>query len=175
MPRHWKILKRKNTKLHKIYHTGNDLSQRMRFQTNLTGFEQELEEFYQLQERHEETEIIEAIETNPKYFYTNARKYRKVQQRIGPLADDVGNMATDQWEWLQFSDQYREAFSVPAQLTLDLNNTQQLQIEDINFDENHIIKAINEVSSNSLSGPDRFPGIILKNCKLQLAKPLYLI
>ena len=37
------------------------------------------------------------------------------------------------------------------------------------------MRAIGEVSARSASGPDCFPALLLRNCKVILAKPLYII
>ena len=38
-----------------------------------------------------------------------------------------------------------------------------------------IEEAISEISATATAGPDRFPAILLKQCKSQLAKPLFII
>ena len=73
------------------------------------------------------------------------------------------------------SDQYESAFIVPAAVSLDFGTTPADRIEDISFTENDIVQAIDEVRNNSAPGPDRFPAVLLKNCKNELAKPLCLL
>ena len=46
-------------------------------------------------------------------------------------------------------------------------------IEDVNFTEEDIIGAIEELRNNSASGPDGLSAIFLKKCKHALSKPLY--
>ncbi len=41
----------------------------------------------------------------------------------------------------------------------------QPTISDINFEEEDVIKAIDEIKENSTTGPDHVPGILLKKCK----------
>ena len=48
-------------------------------------------------------------------------------------------------------------------------------ISDIDFTEEDIINAIDELRNNSAAGPDGLAAILLKNCKEALAKPLYIL
>ena len=73
------------------------------------------------------------------------------------------------------SDQYEAVFSDPIDLELDINNIPASIIEDIAFTEDCIKKAINELANNAAPGPDGFPALLLKNCKDELAKPLYIL
>ncbi len=46
---------------------------------------------------------------------------------------------------------------------------------DIDFTENDIISAINELSANSSSGPDGIPALLLKKCKSEIANPIFIL
>ena len=48
-------------------------------------------------------------------------------------------------------------------------------LSDIEFSEQDIIDAINELSNTSASGPDGVPAILLKHCKTSLCNPLHII
>lgn len=68
-------------------------------------------------------------------------------------------------------------FSEPSENTdqqePDSNN---IKLCDIQFNEEDIIiKAIASMSTRSSPGPDKFPSIILKQCKNELATPLYIL
>lgn len=43
---------------------------------------------------------------------------------------------------------------------------------DINFGEEEVINAINEIKENSTAGPDQLPAILLKICEHSLATPI---
>ena len=45
----------------------------------------------------------------------------------------------------------------------------------ITFNENDLIKAIDEIKTNSAGGDKGFPAILLKKCKLNLVYPLHLL
>ena len=51
----------------------------------------------------------------------------------------------------------------------------ETKLHDITFTVGDVIKAIDEISPTAAAGPDRYPALLLKNCKHALAKPLYLI
>ena len=51
----------------------------------------------------------------------------------------------------------------------------ETKLHDITFTVVDVIKAIDEISPTAAAGPDRYPALLLKNCKHALAKPLYLI
>lgn len=49
------------------------------------------------------------------------------------------------------------------------------KLRDIDFTEKDIIDMIDELSPNAAAGPDGVPAILLKKCKEQLAKPLFML
>ena len=79
------------------------------------------------------------------------------------------------------AEQYCSVFSEPkeAMPTCDeiFSNeaTNSPQLLDIEFTETDIMKAISEVSNTAAAGPDRYPALLLKNCKAEVSKPLYMI
>ena len=65
-------------------------------------------------------------------------------------------------------DQYQTAFSDPD--SGDKNQPQKdtshvPDFADINFTEEDVIKAINELGINSAPGPDKIPAKLIKECK----------
>ena len=72
---------------------------------------------------------------------------------------------------------YKVVFSDPTVKT-DINippNDSQHTINDIEFNEEDFIKAINQIPTFSAAGPDKFPAIILKECAAELSKPMFII
>lgn len=74
-----------------------------------------------------------------------------------------------------FSAQFQKVFSTPAQFPMNQNEDSKPILDMIDFDEHDIIQAINEISQSAAAGPDRYPAIMLKKCKEELAKPLVMI
>ena len=82
------------------------------------------------------------------------------------------------------AEQYNSVFSIPKENPISPSQGifqcgSQLQdgryISDIEFSVKNIEEAISEISATATAGPDRFPAILLKKCKSQLAKPLFII
>ena len=175
IPRDRRTLMRKRTKLRKQFSDSTSEMKKTRIRNSLIDIERKLQDSYKLQDQREEELAVKAISSNPKYFYSFVRR-NKVHYPIGPLEDTDGHHVNDPTKMAQIlSNQYKQAFSVPSQRVLDLNNTPDNNISDIDFTEDMICKAIDEVSVNAAPGPDRFPAALLKNCKEELSKPLYII
>ena len=176
IPRHRRVLMRKRARLRKQLHASSSENRRTTIRTKLVDIEQKLQDSHAAQERHDESQAVDAIKKNPKFFYSFAKKRNKIRYPIGPLEDMNGNLSSDPADMSNIlSDQYKNAFSSPAPITLDISSPSETRIEDIDFNHGQIIKAIDEISVSSSPGPDRFPAIILKKCKQALCKPLYLI
>ena len=169
---------RKRTELRKQLLSTDVEARRAVIQSQLVSLECKLQDSYKAQDENEEKRALEAINKNPKYFYSYAKRKCKVRSKIGPLMDKDGNHTNDRKCMADIlSDQLKAAFSAPS---LAAHNTAEEQpsaqvLNDISFSEEDIKKAIDELSLNSAPGPDRFPAVMLKNCKEELCKPLYLI
>ena len=132
------------------------------------------------EEKQKEEEALRKIKINPRAFYSYANRKRKCKCRIGPLIDHNGNLQSDlktMSDLLQ--EQYVKVFSEPDEEDTETQNDNVEEnedspsLEDIEFDEEDIIKAINSMPNHSAPGPDKFPSILLKQCKNELATPLY--
>ena len=60
-------------------------------------------------------------------------------------------------------------------LFFGLTENERETISDIEFDTADIVKAINDVKTYSAAGPDAWNAKLIKNCKLELAEPLYIM
>ena len=127
-----------------------------------------------------EIEAIAKMKSNPKMFFTYAKKFRKTESRIGPLADEDGQTHSDaQTKANLLQQQYTKAFSDPeksskAHLKQE-NEKENPVLSDIDFTIEDIKKAIDSIPNAAAPGPDKLPAIILKQCKENLALPIYLI
>ena len=176
IPRHRRVLMRKRTAYRSKLHKANNETRKTSLKTKLIQIERSLQDSYQSQAVYDESKAVEAIRENPKYFYSYAKKRQKLKSEIGPLMNSKGIPTNKPQEMAELlSEQFLKAFSSPMSLPLDLSTTPQPNINDLHFTPAMIIEAINEVRNNSAPGPDRFPAILLKNCRDELAYPLYLI
>ena len=125
----------------------------------------------------EEAEAIERIKTNSKAFYSYAKRFCKTKDPIGPLKDTKGKLQNDASNMANLlQDQYSQVFSDPSEITVEPAEPDQDNlcptIEDIEFNEEDIVKAIDDISRHSATGPDKFPAEVLKECKHQLCLPI---
>ena len=126
-----------------------------------------------------ELEVINKIKTNPRAFFSYAKKKSKVITSIGPLLDKENKLQSDPTVMSNIlQDQYKTAFSNPD--SGEKNQPQQdttnvPDFADINFTEEDVIKAINELGINSAPGPDKIPAKVIKECKDQLAPALVIL
>ena len=128
--------------------------------------------------KEDENEIIEQIRTNPKAFYSYANSRQKMKQRIGPLENKTTKTLTSGPKEMAdiLQQQYVKVFSDPdAPIPKETLHKQAAltTIEDIVFSATEIEEAIDELQAHAASGPDDFPAIVLKKCKLTISGSLY--
>ena len=123
-----------------------------------------------------EVDVIEKIKTNPRAFFTYAKKKSKTHTNIGPLVDENNKLHCDSATMSNLLQaQYKKAFSNPDSGTTDQAYPEKPDIPELNHitvSEEDVIKAINCISTNSAPGPDKIPALLLKECKEQLAPAL---
>ena len=64
-------------------------SQELAIQGKLVETVKSLQESYKQQNKNEENQAIEAIRSNPKYFYSYAKRHNNVNTSIGSLEDKI--------------------------------------------------------------------------------------
>ena len=121
--------------------------------------------------------------SNPKYFFTYARKKLKTRNKIGPF-DIEGEKFTSLLDiCIKLVQQYSSSFSQPDPRYKIENSIEFFSIneesaepilDDIDFTRKSITDAIKEVKNNAAPGTDRFPVILLKECAEELSEPLYI-
>ena len=123
---------RKRTRLRKQFLASSNENRHTTIRTQLVDIEQKLQESHAAQERHDESQAVDAIKKNPKFFYSFAKKRNKIRYPIGPLEDTNGNLSSDPADMANIlSEQYRSAFSSPAPTSLDLSSPCETRIEDV--------------------------------------------
>ena len=181
VPRKRRILMRRRGKINKQLASHATDEKRTRLTSELVDIEKKLQMSYKSEKSEMEHKAVSAIKRNSKYFFSYARKFSKIFTGIGPLIsalDEIVSCPVQMAEML--ANQYQKVFSTPKEVLPDAQEifgNQELPrcLSDIEFHEEDIIKAIDEISPTASAGPDRFPAILLKQCKNALAKPLYII
>ena len=153
-------------------------ARRKKLQRKLVDIEISLQKSHQADKVVAENKAIQAIKNNSKYFFSYAKKHSTLTCKVGPLLDE-NNMYTGSSSKMSeiFSKQYQSVFTEPciSSIYSDKDPTVPCSLGDIVFSFEDIINAIDELSNNSSSGPDGVPAILLKKCKHQLCKPLFLL
>ena len=181
IPRTRRILMRRRGKINKQLASAVTDCKRIKLSTELKDIEKKLKESYQAEKSEMEHRAVTAIKKNSKYFFSYARKFSQISSAVGPLIDIASNIVSCPAKMAEMlADQYSKVFSKPkeplstAEDIFDGENPTQC-LQDIDFTEDDIVKAIGEISPTAAAGPDRFPAILLKQCKTVLAKPLCII
>ena len=180
------ILRRRRRKvraqINAISHTHKDIgpsSKLYKLRLELYTINEQIQESVHTQSKNQESKAIKNIKENPRYFYTYAKKHKKLKSSVGPLHKDSGELTDDPTVMADILQcQYTSVFSDPnSQNKKDPNISCFLTstLEDFEFNEEDIIKAINEIDVNSACGENDIPAILLKQCKHELSQPLLLI
>ena len=151
----------------------------VKLRNQLINIELLLQRSYKESRSADEQKATEAIKTNPRYFFSYAKKFSKVNKsKIGPLLNQRNEFTSSSLEMAELLRvQYETVFSdpLPDSEYIARAASAPAELSDIQFNEQDIVTAINELSPASASGPDGLPAVYLKKLKHQIAKPLYLI
>lgn len=181
IPRERINLMRRRSRINKLLIRVTSISRKEKLQDELVTIEKALQKSYKDSISYRENKAFNAIKNNSKYFFKYAKRFSKIKTSIGPLLNEKNEFESDSKKMADMLlNQYSSVFSTPSSLNpqtaCESSNIQHTtQLDDIIFDDSDFIEAINELSSNSASGPDDFPSILLKNCKKELARPLNLL
>ena len=178
IPRERKVLMRRRTKVVKQLSKQQPPAMRNNLTSELVDIELKLQDSFALSNTLQENKAICAIKRNPKYFFTYVKKFSKSKPSVGPLRNADGKFVVDSKEMAELlSMQYSSVFSTPFSEPLNpdetFKQTAASNLMDFSFNQEDIIKSIDDISANAAAGPDGFPAVFLKKCKLELALPLY--
>lgn len=131
---------------------------------------------------YKEQKAVDKVKSNPKYFYSYAKKFSKKKNNISMLFDKNDNLhvnVRDIANMLQ--DHFTSVFSDPSKTNMESASfnppvcNYPFTDNMLEFVVNDIIEAIEKMNSNAASGPDEIPVCLLKNCKESLAYPIHMI
>ena len=178
IPRDRKILMRRRRKVVNQLAKHQTPTLRRKLSRELIEIEMKLQDSFILYNTIQENKAIESIKRNPKYFFTYVKKFSKNKPSVGPLLNADKQFVVDNKAMADIlSEQYSSVFStlhsVPVNPDEIFNSTNESHLLDFEFSPEDIIKSIDDISSNAAAGPDGFPAIFLKQCKQEIAIPLY--
>ena len=156
-----------------------DKIKKLEFQVNSIAYDIRDVIISQLNEK--ESRAVETIKTNPKYFYSYAKRLAKCKSIVAPLKDAHGDLNDDpktKAEILQT--QYVSVFSDPDKADIEeclrsVRPIEDAELSNIDFNISDIVEAISELDPYSATPDGDIPARILCSCKNTLAVPLWLL
>ena len=187
MHRKQKLLWRK---LKKIKHKMNktlSVPKLVKLLTQKNVLERELKATYADLMSSSEAKAIKDIKENSGNFFAYAKARQKSKNKVGPFVNpDTGVLEADpDYSAKILSDQYSSVFNQPRP-EWDIENISEFfriengsrasdMLSDLDFTEDDIEQACNELSIKSAAGPDGVPASLLKTCRKELKRPLYIL
>ena len=176
IPRERRILMRKRRKLMNQLDKPSTEKKKEKTRDKLIQIELLLQKSHIDGRNRKEQLALKAIKTNSKYFFSYAKQFSSTRSKIGPLLNELKEYTASSSRMANLlSAQYSSVFSKPVNspyYSMEEDVTAE-SLTDIEFTEQDIIDAIDELKNNSASGPDGLAAIFLKNCKNSLSKPLF--
>ena len=124
------------------------------------------------------------MKSNPKSFFSFAKSRQKTNAKIGPFIDPLTGKPNSSPEFAasKLSERYSSVFVKPRDEWKVKNPkdffgpiTHGPALEDISFSELDIQEACAQLKSSSAPGADGVPAILLKQCRKELCKPLFIL
>ena len=132
-------------------------------------------------DRKEKT-ALQKIKTNSKYFFSFAKSLSTVKSSIPMLTTDDGTVVTDPERMANIlQSQFLSVFSDPkcpdvVEPSFEVPTiSKPLCDEDFVFTNEQIVAAISKIPSDSASGPDGVPAVVLKECAHEICVPFRII
>lgn len=184
LPRHRALLLRRkrrlNARINAIKYKsprGINSSKLSRLQDDRASIELLMKEDLLSERARKEIDAIGKMKKNPKAFYSYAKQSARYKAPVGPLLDDKEELQSDPTSMANIlQNQYQKAFSDPtngkADGYVEPDAKTEEHLDDIIISDKDVLDAISETQSSSAPGPDKFPSIILKECKDILASPI---
>ena len=128
-----------------------------------------------------EAKAVSTIKTNPRYFYSFAKRHAKTKCSVAPIRDSHGVLKTEPAEKAELlQSQYLKVFSNPdlanVEICLEgLNPSPTTKLDNIVFDTDDVVEAIKELDPYSATPDGDIPAKILVKCKETLALPIFLL
>ena len=176
-------LMRSRTRIRRRKMSSDSAATKSSCEKQLANIERKLRTSYAQQRDFEEDKATSSIKTNPKFFFSYAKKHSTAKSGIGPLRTPENTLTSSPSKMAELlSQQYKSAFSNPCHPETDPgdlfpsdNEIQANSLQDIPFIEKDFSDAMKELRYNAAAGPDGIPAIFLNKCNSALALPLLLL
>ena len=146
---------------------------------NLLTFE--ISELIIRQLNEKEAKAVSTIKSNPRYFYSYAKRHAKTKSSVAPIRDNNGTLKTGSKEKAELLQaQYIKVFSDPSSANVEnclngLNPAPHKDLDTISFGADDIAEAIKELDPYSATPDGDIPAKVLVKCKDSLAVPIFLL
>ena len=132
--------------------------------------------------RLREQQAVDKVHSNPKYFYSYAKKFSKQKRSIPMLFNEAKRTCTNPEVIANILQrQFSSVFSDPSATNINDALFQSPSIKKpfiddmLAFSVADIMEAIDEIRPGAAAGPDDLPALLLKKCKEALSKPIHMI
>ena len=180
-----KLLWRRLSKNQKKIASSNSATKLSKLLQDKWDLEMQLKSEYISINNKEENDAILNLKKNPKSFFSFARSRQKTRARIGPFIDPSTGVpnADPDFAASLLAEQYNSVFvpGRPEWLVQDAkdffasSSDDGPSLTDIEFSELDIELACMELSSSSAAGADGIPASLLKTCRKELSKPIFIL
>ena len=175
IPRKRRILMRKRRKLSIQLEEATSQVRQKKIRDKLISIELLLQRSHIEARDRKEKLAVKAMKTNPRFFFSYAKKFSVTKTKVGPLLNTKNEFTNVSSEMANIlSNQYSSVFSESCDSPyFDVTDSDDIPtLTDVTFTEDDLSDAIDEISLTAASGPDGLSAIFLKKCKSSLLTPL---
>ena len=128
---------------------------------------------------YREQQAVDKVHSNPKYFYSYAKKFSKQKHSILMLFNSDKRTCTNPEEIANILQrQFISVFSDPSATNINDALFQAPSLEKPFNDDMlafSVVEAIDEIKPGAAAGPDDLSVLLFKNCKETLSRPIHMI
>ena len=180
IPKPVRIMMRNKSKLSKSILRVKSVNKYLKMRGKLEELEQKLKDSYTKRRIDKEKVAISKIKKDPRAFFSYAKKFSKTKSEAGPFLNQDGDLISDSKSIADMlKSQYESVYSSPDP-SKEVTDPEEFfsidegseYLDNIAFDRQDVLDALDKLSANSAPGPDGIPSILLKKCKYSLADGL---
>ena len=143
--------------------------------------EREASKLVRKAKRDLERKIAKNIKVDTKFFFKYARSMLKVKSSVGPLADENGNVITDDQKTADTFNEYfssvftKEDLSHMPEPKQMFTGGEQEMLKNVDVNETKVKNKLLKLNPSKSAGVDTINPAVLKECAEVLAKPLTIL
>jgi Reverse transcriptase (RNA-dependent DNA polymerase)/Endonuclease-reverse transcriptase len=124
-----------------------------------------------------EENLVTDMRGDKKKFYSYVRSKTTLKKGIGVVQKEDGTLTTSDQETANVLNKaFQSVFSKDSSTTMSNSNTiKQSSDEQSEITEKEILSIICDLDVSKATGPDNIPAILIKECRVELLKPLSIL